>query len=51
VCDDLVFFGIGDGKGAHDGAKVVMKQFLRQGQLNAHGVLKKYSRCDKLLTC
>ncbi len=31
------FFGIGDGKGAHDGTKAVMKQFLRQEQLNAHG--------------
>jgi hypothetical protein len=29
------FFGIGLGKGLHDGAKVVLKKFIRQVQLDA----------------
>jgi len=32
------FFGIGHGKGAHDGVGAIIKWFLRQKQLNAHGV-------------
>jgi hypothetical protein len=32
------FFGIGHGKGADDGARDVIKQFLWQEQLNVHGV-------------
>jgi hypothetical protein len=32
------FFGIGHRKGAHDGTRTVIKQFLQQEQLNAHGV-------------
>jgi hypothetical protein len=32
------FFGMGHGKGAHDGPRVAIKWFLWQEQLNAFGV-------------
>ncbi len=32
------FFGSGHGKGPHDGARVVVKIFIRKEQFNAHGV-------------
>jgi len=35
--DDMVFFESRHGKGAHDGAWVVIKHFIPYEQLNAHG--------------
>jgi hypothetical protein len=32
-----IFFSIGHGKALHDGARVLMKRFLRKKQLTAHG--------------
>jgi hypothetical protein len=32
------FFGSGHGRGPHDGARVVVKRFLRKEKFNAHGV-------------
>jgi len=31
------FFGNGRGKGLHDGARTIIKRFLRREQLNVHG--------------
>jgi hypothetical protein len=42
------FFGSGHGKGPHDGARVVIKRFLKKEQLNVHG--EKLQNVEKVVT-
>lgn len=42
------FFGNGCGKGFHDGARTIMKRFLRREQLNVHG--EKLQNAEEVVT-